>query len=193
MSAATKLPPVMTFAEFLDWTPPHGGDRWELSDGTPRAMAPASPRHGAIQGEVGRLIGNHLAVVRPACRVVIEPGVRPRVRADHNVRVPDLGVTCGPWDSDERVLEAPLVLIEILSPSNEVDTRANVWAYTTIPSMAEILVLHTAEIRGELLRRQDDGSWPLNPVHLVAGDDVTLESIGFTAPVAALYRTSGLA
>jgi hypothetical protein len=58
--------------------------------------------------------------------------------------------------------------------------------------VAEILVLHSTEIRAELHRRQDDGHWPLNPLHLVAGDEVTLESIGFTAPLAALYRTSGL-
>ena len=192
MSAASKLPEAMTVAQFLEWTPPLGGDRWELVDGIPRAMAPASPRHGAIQSEIARLIGNHLAEERPACRVVIEPGVRPRVRADHNVRVPDLGVTCAPWEGDERVLAVPLVLVEILSPSNAADTRANVWSYTTIPSVAEILVLHTAEIRAELLRRQDEGLWPLNPLHLVAGDEVRLESIGFAMPLVAFYRTSGI-
>ena len=62
----------------------------------------------------------------------------------------------------------------------------------SIGSVAEIPVLHTMEIRTELLRRPDDGLWPLNPLHLVAGDEVALESIGFTAPLAALYRTSGL-
>lgn len=192
MSAANKLPPAMTVDEFLAWAPPEGGDRWELIDGIPRAMAPASPRHGAIQSEAGRLIGNHLAAERPECRVVTEPGVRPRVRAAHNVRVPDLAVTCAPWEDDEGVLAAPLVLVEILSPSNETDTRANVWSYTTIPSVREILVLHTAEIRGELLHRQDDGSWPRDARQLLAGDAVHLESIGFTAPLAAFYRTSGL-
>jgi Uma2 family endonuclease len=193
MSAANKLPPAMTVAEFIAWTPPGGSDRWELVDGTPRAMAPASPRHGAIQNEAGRLIGNHLAAERPACRVVTEPGVRPRVRADHNVRVPDLAVTCAPWDDDGQALSEPLVLVEVLSPSNRADTWANVWAYTTIPSAREILVLHTAEIRADLLRRQDDGLWPEDPQSLVAGDVVVLESVGFSAPLAAFYRTSGLA
>jgi hypothetical protein len=80
----------------------------------------------------------------------------------------------------------------LLSPSNETDTRANVWSYTTIPSVLEILVLHTAEIRAELLRRQDDGSWPGDPQQLIGGDDVHLESIGFVVPLAAFYRTSGL-
>jgi Uma2 family endonuclease len=192
MSATSKLPNPMTAAEFLDWKPPHGGDRWELVDGTPRAMAPASPRHGAIQAEATIVLGSHLAVGRPECRVVIEPGVRPRVDAAHNIRVPDLAVTCAPWKDDERVLAAPLVLVEILSPSNKSDTWTNVWSYTTIPGVAEILVLHTAEIRGELLRRQDDGSWPDDPVQLLAVDEVHLESIGFIGPLAGFYRTSGL-
>ncbi|MGA3001414.1 MAG: Uma2 family endonuclease [Acetobacteraceae bacterium] len=191
MSAATRLPDAMTATEFLDWTPPHGGDRWELVDGRPRAMAPASPRHGSIQGETNRLLGNHLAA-QTECRVVIEPGIRPRVDAAHNIRVPDLAITCAPWEDDERVLAAPLVLVEILSPSNKADTWTNVWSYTTIPSVAEILVLHTAEIRGELLRRQDDGLWPDDPLQLLAGDDAHLESIGFAGPLAGFYRTSGL-
>jgi Putative restriction endonuclease len=58
MSTANQLPDPMTVAEFLAWTPPDAIDRWELIDGTPRAMAPATPRHGAIQNEIGRLIGN---------------------------------------------------------------------------------------------------------------------------------------
>ena len=192
MSAASKLPPAMTVAEFLDWHPSGAGDRWELVDGTPRAMAPASPIHGAIQSETDRLIGNHLAATRPECRTVVEPGVRPRVRADHNIRVPDLGVTCAPWRNDDRLLLAPLVLVEILSPSNKNDTWANVWAYVSIPSVQEILVLYTAEIRADLLRRQADGLWPDNPRPIAAGGDVVLESIGFAAPLVAFYRTSGL-
>jgi hypothetical protein len=49
MSAASQLPTAMTVAQFLAWTPPHDVDRWELIDGTPCAMSPSSPRHGAIQ------------------------------------------------------------------------------------------------------------------------------------------------
>jgi Uma2 family endonuclease len=40
MSVANQLPAAMTVAEFLDWNP-QDGDRWELIDGTPQAMAPA--------------------------------------------------------------------------------------------------------------------------------------------------------
>ena len=60
MSAASQLPHLMTVAVFLDWSTPDGSDRWELIDGIPRAMAPASDQHGAIQAQAARLLGNHL-------------------------------------------------------------------------------------------------------------------------------------
>jgi Uma2 family endonuclease len=189
MSAADQLPAAMTVAEFLAWNP-QDSDQWELIDGTARAMAPAAPRHGAIQSEVGRLIGNRLAELRPDCRVVTEPGIQPKVRANLNVRVPDLAVTCASWEPDDRLLHEPLFVVEILSPSNKAETWANVWSYVTIPSVREILVLHTAEIRADLLRRNEDGAWPDDPLTLAPGDTVTLESIDFTAPIAAFYRTA---
>jgi Uma2 family endonuclease len=40
------------------------------------------------------------------------------VRANLNVRVPDLAVTCAEWNPDERLLQKPLIVFEILSPSN---------------------------------------------------------------------------
>jgi Uma2 family endonuclease len=88
------------------------------------------------------------------------------------------------------LLREPLVVVEILSPSNDRDTWHNVWSYTTIPSILEILVLHMADIRADLLRREEDGTWPDNPLTLTLGDIVTLESIDFTAPIAAFYRTA---
>jgi Uma2 family endonuclease len=187
MRAVNELPASMTAAEFIAWNPPKS-ERWELVDGTPRAMSPVNIRHGTIQNEVGRLIGNHLAENRPASRIITEPGVQPRVRASVNVRVPDLGVTCAPMAPDDRILREPLLLIEILSRSNRAETWSNVWSYVTIPSVREILVLHTAEIRADLLLRQDDGSWPEDPRKFVAGDTIALETIGLSVPLAAFYR-----
>lgn len=189
MSAATQRLAPMTVTEFLAWDPP-GGDRWELVDGEPRAMAPASPRHGAIFAEVARLIGTHLADLRPACRIIAEPGIQPRAHGIDNVRVPDLAVTCAAWDAEAKLLPEPLVVIEVRSPSNVAKTRANVWSYTTIPSVAEILVLHATAVRGELLCRDEHGEWPGDPDLLGPGDAVRLDSIGFAAPLTAFYRTA---
>ena len=89
-------------------------------------------------------------------------------------------------------LTDPVLLIEILSPSNQAETWANVWTYTTIPSVREILVLKTASIGAELLRRTSDGSWPEQPLILADGE-LALQSIGFRIPLAAAYRTTRLA
>ena len=60
----------------------------------------------------------------------------------------------------EHALPDPVLVVEILSPSNETETRENVWAYASIPSVQEILLLRSTEIAAELLRRQADGNWP---------------------------------
>jgi Uma2 family endonuclease len=194
MSALRKPVPLrMTVDEFLSWdSGDRTGRRWQLVDGEPVAMAPGSATHGAIQSELNRLIGNHLLQHRPACRVITEPGIVPRVRANRNYRVPDLGVTCVPPSLAHMVAD-PVLLIEILSPSNELETRANIWAYTTLPSVREVLAVHSTRIEAELLRRGPDGNWPAEPEMIVAGSSLALDTIGFETPLAALYRTTTLA
>ena len=191
MSVLSKLPIRMTVTEFFAWTPP-SAQLWQLVDGEPQAMVPANHTHGAIQGELARLIGNALGEPGNPCHVVIAPGVIPRVQSETNVRIPDLAVTCSGYDAEESALADPVLLIEILSPSNQAETWANVWAYATIPSVQEILVLKTVSIGAELLRRNQDGSWPRQPLAIETGE-LTLESIGFSIPLAAAYRTTRLA
>jgi len=191
MSALPKLPIRMTVAEFFAWTPP-SAQLWQLVDGEPQAMAPANHMHGAILGELARMIGNWLGERGSPCHVVITPGVIPRIQSETNVRIPDLAVTCSGYDAEENALADPVLLIEILSPSNQAETWANVWAYATIPSVQEILVLKTAAIGAELLRRNPDGSWPSQPLAIETGD-LTLECIGLRIPLAAAYRTTRLA
>jgi Uma2 family endonuclease len=73
MAAALKIPETMTTTEFLAWDAP--GKLWQLIEGTPRAMAPPSPAHGAIQAEIARLLGNHLVERGSPCRIINTPGV----------------------------------------------------------------------------------------------------------------------
>jgi Uma2 family endonuclease len=87
----------MTLDEFLWWDPHDpSGRTWQLIDGKPAAIAPGNDTHGSLQAEIARLLGNHLLERGSACRAVTEPGIIPRVRANRNYRVPDLGVTCAP-------------------------------------------------------------------------------------------------
>lgn len=193
MVAVTKRAPAhMTVAEFADWdNGDPSGRLWQLIDGEPAAMAPATQAHGAILSELGSLLRNHLVEQGNPCRVIAQPGVVPRARANENFRIPDLGVTCSPEVSG-LMMPDPVLLVELLSPNNEAETRANVWAYTTIPTVREILVVHSTRMKAELLRRNTDETWPETAAIFRAQDRLELVSIGLLVPLVALYRTTGL-
>lgn len=194
MAALRKTPPHrMTVAEFLVWD---SGDpsvhAWQLIDGEPVAMAPASDNHGSIQAALGSYLWVHLTVPGSRCRSVMEPGIVPRGRSDRNYRIPDIGVTCAP-PSGSQMLPDPLILVEILSPSNETETWANVATYLSIPTVMEVLVVNSTRVEAELLRRNADGSWPEVPALFGPEDALILDSIGFSVPLTALYQTTTLA
>ncbi len=90
------------------------------------------------------------------------------------------------------MLTDPVLLIEILSPSNQSKTWTNVWAYTSIPSVREIPVLRADRMAAELLRRSPQGEWPERPAAIAEGE-VILESIGFRMDLTELYRGTRLA
>ena len=100
-------------------------------------------------------------------------------------------MTCSPYTDEQSILKDPVLLVEIISPSNQADTWSNVWTYTTIPSVQEILVLHSAKIRADLLRRTENGGWPETPETITEGD-LVLESVGARFPLASIYRTTRL-
>jgi Uma2 family endonuclease len=180
----------MPVQDFLSWNP-GDGRAWQLVDGEPQAMAPANRTHGTFLGELGAMIGNHLLDRASRCSVVMLPGIVPHVRATYNMRVPDLAVTCSDYDVEGTALTDPVLIAEILSPNNQAETWANVWAYATIPSVREILVLRAVTVGADLLRRGPDGSWPREP-DVTTNGDLVLESIGLRTPLADLYRSTRL-
>src|SRR5580693_8836515 len=113
MVALRKHAPArMTLDEFLSWDPHDpSGRTWQLIHGEPVAMAPGNDTHGSILAEISRLLGNHLLAQANGYRVLIKPGVVPRVRAGDNLRVPDLGITCAPT-TFEQLMPEPALLID---------------------------------------------------------------------------------
>jgi len=54
-------------------------------------------------------------------------------------------------------------------------------------------VVNSARMEAELLRRDADSTWPEVPLRTGPADALVLESIGFSVPLAMLYRTATLA
>ena len=193
IQAVPKSPPLMTVAEFLEW-PGDGTDtRYELVEGELRAMAPASGTHGTIHGRLSAAIVAHLDAKRPGCRLIVAPGVQPHLRADWNHRIPELGVTCTPSTVGEQMVPDPILLIEILSPSNATETWSNVPLYSTVPSVIEILIVYSTKVAAEILRRGDDGRWPRNAEPIGPDGMIRLQSIGLELPLREVYRGTHLA
>lgn len=192
-TAARNLPPPMTVEEFLRLPGDGTGTIYELVDGELRAQDAASDAHGTIQTRLAALLTNHIDAKRPGCRVVTTPGIQPRIRADWNYRVPELGVTCSPNRADGHMTPDPILLVEILSPSNEKQTWSNVPLYASLPSVTEILIVASTAVAAQILRRNPDGSWPRNPQSIAPGATVELTSIGLTFPLSEVYRDTHLA
>lgn len=191
-ASVRKPPPPVTLADFLDWPGDGSAKRHQLFDGEIRAMAPASDTHGLIQATLAYLMTRHLIEARSPCRGRVAGGVNPHVRSALNFRVPDFLVSCSPDRPGLIISPDPILLAEILSPGNESDTRENVWAYTTIPSVREILVIYSTRIGAELLRRGSDGNWPADPDMLSPQDTLELDSIGMRCPLRDLYSGTHL-
>ncbi len=191
--AVQKLPPLMDVDEFYAWPGDGTGTRYELVDGTLRAQDAASDTHGTIHTNLTRIISTYLIGAMPSCRLVVAPGVRPRIRSKWNHRIPELGVTCQPNRPDQPAIPDPILIVEILSPSNVDDTWGNVALYASLPSVIEILIVDSTSVAALILRRGADGNWPENPEDVAPDGAVMLVSIGLELAVAEVYRDTHLA
>lgn len=180
-------------ADFLAWPGDGSGRRYQLVDGEVRAISIGTTTRGLIQATLAYLLANRLDANGSPCHAIVRPCIATRVRASLNVRRPALGVTAAPDEPGQYILPEPILLIEILSPGNATDTWENVWSYTTIPSVREIVIVHSTRVFAELLRRDADGNWPAEPEEIGAGGTLRLDSIAFACPLPAVYAQTHLA
>ena len=118
----------------------------------------------------------------------------PHVQSDTNIRIPDLAVTCSGYGDRGGGPHGSRAPDRDPSPGNaRAETWANVWAYTTIPSVQEILVVRTASIGAELLRREPDGTWPKRPALIEDGALALSKASDIRVTLPAIYRTTRLA
>lgn len=173
----------MTLAEFLRWE--DGTDtRYELVAGSPVAMAPPAVAHGILALRLGGRIDAALRS-RPPCVGQSEAGI---ARPDRNdtCYIADLAVTCTPPERGQQLLQDPVLIVEILSPETAMyDRQTKVADYRRIPSVEEILLINSASVFAEVLRREGD-RWI---TEIVRGPQsmLSLASIGLTVTMSDLY------
>jgi len=206
MNVAVRKPEPITVDEFLkrlDAAP--RDERWQLIRGEiVRLMAGGTRRHAAIAMNIG--VALSMAARRRGCRALPDVFVR-NTEIDDTVVAPDILVECGPQDGGSRTVEAPVVVVEVLSPSTMVFDRGTKLAfYQSLPSLRHIVLVYQDEMRVEAWSRpllegatEEGGDFAAEPgdpadappwIYAVlhdAADHVELSVLDATLSVAEIY------
>ncbi len=189
MSEAFVLPHQITVAAFDDFLVGQPEDSsWELIDGQILAMTNPSINHEEIVGN----IGGALRQVMPAdrrCRVAVG-GLRVQVSDDVRGTYaprPDVMVWCGPASGERNFVTMPLIVVEVLSPTNMDSDRGKKLRFykTGLQTLRQIVLVYQDQMRVENYRRTDVG-WGLDTLTR-ADDPLGFEGFMFAMPLSEVY------
>jgi Uma2 family endonuclease len=128
-----------TAAEFLDWSASQT-KKFELEDGHVIEMAAEQARHALTKHAATKAL--EAAVERAGLDCVVFPDGMTVVIDNGHVRLPDAAVQCSPFDPESIVLDKPVILLEVTSPSSVYrDENHKLIEYFSIPSVAHYLLL----------------------------------------------------
>ncbi len=178
MSAALQRP--MTLDAFLAWEE-RQGVRWEFDGFAPVAMTGGTLEHSTIQRNLMSAL--HQRLRGSPCQV---QGDSLKIQAAESIRYPDAFVACGDLARGTTVVQTPVVVFEILSPSTAgVDRVVKNEEYRATPSIQRYVMLEQDRMAATVFQRAGD-DWV---GHLLTGE-VTLDmpEIRVSVPLAELYE-----
>lgn len=181
---ATAQPQKMTIEQYLEWEPQQEV-RYEYVNGEVFAMTGGTVPHNDIALNFYRALYPHLR--SRGCRINVAD-VKLQISSTSPYYYPDIIVSCDPRDFNARqFIQAPTLIIEVLSPSTEVKDRGEKLAYyRALSSLQEYVLVDSRQISVECYRRGEGRMWLYYPY--ASGDLITLESIAFTCPIENLYE-----
>ena len=135
----------LTVAEFLAWAETQSEGRYELVDGEILAMAPERLRHNLGKTAVFDALRAAVARSGVPCRVFAD-GIGIEIE-DRHWRIPDVSVQCNvDIDLDATMLKAPIIVVEVVSPSSERDdTGDKLVEYFSVPSIRHYLIVRLVQ------------------------------------------------
>jgi Uma2 family endonuclease len=156
---AELAPVLLKAADFLEID--FGPDRKaELDRGFIRMMAGSTRAHARVQANFMGELGSKLR--GSGCRPY---GSDMAIRIDdYSVRYPDVSVVCGdlanPADDKQKAFDAPVVIIEVLSPSTSAyDQDVKLKEYQSLASVDTILFADPDSERCRIVQRIGPHGW----------------------------------
>lgn len=159
--------------------------RHEYLGGLVYAMAGETLKHNRITGNVYILLRQHLKST-PCGVFVSDIRVNFKIRDDSYYYYPDIVVTCDVRDNHPRFVNFPKLIIEVLSDSTErIDKREKFFAYTTIESLEEYVLVSQNAAEVTIFRRAN--GWQSEKI---SGPEasVALNSLQISVPLNAIYE-----
>jgi Uma2 family endonuclease len=131
----------MTVAEFLAWASAQPRGRYELVRGEVVQMAPERALHNVVKSEVYVALRDAIRRAGLPCKAYGD-GMTVVIDNEH-AREPDAAVQCGvAFKPNNTILEAPLIVVEVISPSSERDDSGDkVVEYFSVPSIQHYLIV----------------------------------------------------
>lgn len=183
---AQRQPRTFTLEQYLDLE--HSSDtRNELIDGVIYAMTGGTPRHAQLCLRIGAMLHSAL---RGRKGVPYSSDLHLYIPQAKRGTYADVSVFCEPLiHHGERkdIVVNPTLIVEVLSPTTEVDDRVEKFAaYKTLESLKEYVLVAQDRPRIEVYTRQGAHAWLEREI---AGMDGTahLESIDVSLSLAELY------
>lgn len=174
----------MTISDFLAWSERQERGRFELVDGEIVAMAPERAAHVEAKASIWRALARAIEEAGAPCKSYVD-GLGVAIDAQ-TVYEPDVLVNRGdPIAPDAMLAPAPVVIVEVLSPSSRhIDKSVKLAGYFKLASLVHDLVvdldrrtaLHYRRQGADepiLLRIVTDGAMRLDP----PGLDLALSEI----------------
>ncbi len=159
--------------------------RYEYLAGEVFAMVGGTEAHALVAMNTGMALGNALRD-RP-CRVY-GADMKLFIAAADKFCYPDVMVLCGEGNRGGNYVEAPVLIVEVLSDSTEsYDRGLKFEHYRAIPVLRHYLLLSQRRLHAELYTRTDPVSWRFQETSGEAGS-VVLDAWGVELPLAELYR-----
>jgi Uma2 family endonuclease len=170
----------MTVQEFLAWAAGQPRGRYELVRGEVVAMAPERALHNLVKLAVVRALGDAVARAGLPCMVFTD-GMTVVIDNEHS-REPDAAVQCNvSTDLDSMILEAPLIVVEVTSPSSERDdTGDKLVEYFSVPSIRHYLIVNPTKRVVVHHVRDEDGQIA---TRIMSNGQLDLAPPGMTVPV----------
>ncbi len=188
--AVPAVKPTVTFATPQEYLALEriSKEKHEYFQGKIIAMAGASLVHNRL---VANLLGEIRGELKDKPCEVLPSDIRIAVPSGECYMYPDVTFVCGQpelTDAQFDTLKNPMVVFEVLSPSNEDHDRGKkFFFYRQIPSFKEYFLVDTTRPFIEISRREENGAWKFETIEDLTAQ-LLIASVGISIPLAEVYR-----